>query len=109
MMREFGSPSAVTVRRERFTRQPQATTFVDYLLPSICEVPMTEKAALVTPSPVAPLGAKGCGEGSMHTAPAAVMCAVNDALAPLGVLAREVPASPHRLWKLLHDTGLHKE
>jgi CO/xanthine dehydrogenase Mo-binding subunit len=89
--------------------QPQATTFVDYLLPSICEVPMTEKAALVTPSPVAPLGAKGCGEGSMHTAPAAVMCAINDALAPLGVLAREVPASPHRLWKLLHDTGLHKE
>lgn len=89
--------------------QPQATTFVDYLLPSICEVPMTEKAALVTPSPVAPLGAKGCGEGSMHTAPAAVMCAVNDALAPLGVLAREVPASPHRLWKLLHDTGRTKE
>ncbi|MFO1510220.1 MAG: xanthine dehydrogenase family protein molybdopterin-binding subunit [Steroidobacteraceae bacterium] len=89
--------------------QPQATTFVDYLLPSICEVPMAEKAALVTPSPVAPLGAKGCGEGSMHTAPAAVMCAINDALAPLGVLAREVPASPHRLWKLLHDTGRTKE
>lgn len=88
--------------------QPQATTFVDYLLPSICEVPMTEKFAMVTPSPVAPLGAKGCGEGSMHTTPAAVMCAVNDALAPLGVLAREVPASPHRLWQLLHDAGLRQ-
>jgi len=85
--------------------QPQATTFVDYLLPSICEVPRTHKAARVTPSPLAPLGAKGCGEGSMHTAPAAVMCAVNDALAPLGLLAREVPASPQRLWKLLHEAG----
>jgi len=41
----------------------------------------------------------------MHTAPAAVMCAVNDALAPLGLLAREVPASPQRLWKLLHEAG----
>ena len=83
--------------------QPQATTFVDYLVPTIGEVPITGKAALVTPSPVAPLGAKGCGEGALHTAPAAIMCAINDALAPLGVLAREVPATPQRLWKLLHD------
>ncbi|MBV6423923.1 MAG: Carbon monoxide dehydrogenase large chain [Steroidobacteraceae bacterium] len=82
--------------------QPRSTTFVDYLLPTMNEVPETEKFALVTPSPVAPLGAKGCGEGALHTAPAAVMCAVNDALAPLGLMAREVPASPHRLWKLLH-------
>ncbi|MBV6416515.1 MAG: Carbon monoxide dehydrogenase large chain [Steroidobacteraceae bacterium] len=83
--------------------QPQATTFVDYLVPTMNEVPVTEKFALVTPSPVAPLGAKGCGEGALHTAPAAIMCAINDALAPLGVMAREVPASPQRIWKLLHD------
>jgi CO/xanthine dehydrogenase Mo-binding subunit len=77
------------------------STFMDYLLPTIKEVPMTEKAALVTPSPFSPLGAKGCGEGAMHAAPAAVMCAVNDALAALGVLATEVPATPNRLWKLV--------
>jgi CO/xanthine dehydrogenase Mo-binding subunit len=67
------------------------------------EVPPTEKVAVVTPSPFTPLGAKGCGEGAMHTTPAAVMCAVNDALAPLGVLAREVPAAPKRLWKLISE------
>jgi len=77
------------------------STFMDYLLPTIHEVPMTEKAALVTPSPFTPLGAKGCGEGAIHATPAAVMCAVNDALAPLGVLATEVPATPNRLWKLI--------
>jgi CO/xanthine dehydrogenase Mo-binding subunit len=77
------------------------STFMDYLLPTIHEVPMTEKAALVTPSPFSPLGAKGCGEGAIHAAPAAVMCAVNDALAPLGVRATEVPASPNRLWELI--------
>ncbi len=79
------------------------STFMDYLLPTINEVPMTEKAALVTPSPFAPLGAKGCGEGAIHAAPAAVMCAINDALAPLGVRATEVPASPNRLWKLIRE------
>ncbi|MCG3169899.1 MAG: Caffeine dehydrogenase subunit alpha [Pseudomonadales bacterium] len=76
-------------------------TFMDYLLPTIAEVPMSEKIALTTPSPFAPLGAKGCGEGAIHTAPAAVMCAINDALAPFGVRAREVPASPDRIWSLL--------
>ena len=81
--------------------QPLATTFMDYLLPSIHEAPMTQMKALVTPSPFTPLGAKGCGEGAIHAAPAAVMCAVNDALAPLGVRATEVPASPNRLWELI--------
>jgi CO/xanthine dehydrogenase Mo-binding subunit len=77
------------------------STFMDYLLPTIHEVPMTEKAALVTPSPFTPLGAKGVGESAMHTTPAAIMCAINDALVPLGVRALEVPASPNRLWKLM--------
>jgi CO/xanthine dehydrogenase Mo-binding subunit len=44
--------------------QPLATTFMDYLIPTIHEAPMTEMKALVTPSPFTPLGAKGCGEGA---------------------------------------------
>ena len=83
--------------------QPLTTTFMDYLLPTIHEVPMTEKAALVTPSPFTPLGAKGAGEGAIHTTPAAVLCAINDALQPLGVRATEVPATPSRLWQLIQD------
>ncbi len=79
--------------------QPLVSTFMDYLVPTINEVPMTEKAALCTPSPVAPLGAKGCGEGAMHTTPAAIMTAITDALTPLGVIADETPASPNRVWK----------
>jgi CO/xanthine dehydrogenase Mo-binding subunit len=79
------------------------STLMDYLLPTIHDVPMTEKAALVTPSPFTPLGAKGVGEGAIHTTPAAVLCAINDALSPLGVRATEVPATPNRLWKLIRD------
>jgi CO/xanthine dehydrogenase Mo-binding subunit len=85
--------------------QPLVSTFVDYLMPTIHEVPMTVKDHLVTPSPVAPLGAKGCGEGAIHTTPATLLCAINDALAPLGKEMLETPASPHRLWKLLHEPG----
>ncbi len=79
------------------------STFMDYLLPTINEVPMTEKAALVTPSPFTPLGAKGCGEGAIHAAPAAVMSAINDALSEMGVTATEVPATPNRLWELIRS------
>lgn len=81
--------------------QPLVTSFQDYLLPTIHDVPATEKAALVTPSPFTPLGAKGAGESAIHTTPAAVLCAINDALAPLGVRACEIPATPQRLWRLL--------
>lgn len=83
--------------------QPLVTTFVDYLMPTIHEIPMAKKGIVVTPSPFSPLGAKGCGEGAIHTTPAALMCAINDALSPLGVEIRETPASPHRVWKLLQQ------
>jgi CO/xanthine dehydrogenase Mo-binding subunit len=83
--------------------QPLVSLFSDYLLPGIHEAPMTEKGIVVTPSPVAPLGAKGCGEGAIHTTPAAIICAINDAIHHLGVQVRETPASPNRLWKLLQS------
>ena len=84
--------------------QPLTTTYMDYLMPTVNEIPALVRDEVVTPSPFTPLGAKGCGEGAIHTTPAAVMCAVNDALAPLGTLAREVPAAPNRVWKLIRET-----
>jgi CO/xanthine dehydrogenase Mo-binding subunit len=80
------------------------SSFMDYLLPTLNEIPVTEKDIVVTPSPFTPLGAKGCGEGAMHTTPAAILSAINDALAPMGVRATEVPASPDRLWKLIRGS-----
>ncbi|MAG32574.1 MAG: carbon monoxide dehydrogenase [Deltaproteobacteria bacterium] len=77
------------------------SSFMDYLLPTINEVPAMEKGIVVTPSPFTPLGAKGCGEGAMHTTPAAILSAINDALVPMGVRANEVPATPNRLWSLM--------
>jgi CO/xanthine dehydrogenase Mo-binding subunit len=77
------------------------STFMDYLLPTISDVPALVMGEVVTPSPFTPLGAKGCGEGAIHTTPAAVMSAINDALVPLGTRANEVPAAPNRIWNLI--------
>jgi CO/xanthine dehydrogenase Mo-binding subunit len=83
--------------------QPLVVTFMDYLIPTVFEVPMAEKFAVVTPSPFTPLGAKGSGEGAIHVAPAAIFCALNDALAPLGVELTYASATPERLWRLIRQ------
>jgi len=78
-----------------------AGTFMDYLVPSANEAPTVEVQHLVSPSPFTTLGAKGLGEASSMTAPAAIANAVSDALAPLGVRITELPITPSRLWHLL--------
>jgi carbon-monoxide dehydrogenase large subunit len=84
---------------------PISTTFMDYLIPTAAEVPMIEYGHIETPSP-GPGGYKGVGEGGAIGAPPAVVNAVNDALAPFGVRATQLPLSPDRIVELLdRDTG----
>lgn len=85
--------------------QPLTASFGDYLIPTIHEIPRLEKTEVVTPSPFSPLGAKGCGEGAIHTTPAVIMCAINDALAHMGTRLNETPASPQRIWNAIHAVG----
>jgi CO/xanthine dehydrogenase Mo-binding subunit len=85
--------------------QMLTSSYMDYLMPTIMEVPAAEEHEMCTPSPIAPLGVKGVGEGAIHTTPAAVLCAVNDAIAPLGVQITEAPMSPLRVWKALQGAA----
>ena len=71
-----------------------ATSFMDYLLPGATEVPGIEVIHQESPSPKVPGGFKGMGEGGAINSPAAIVAAVNDALAPLGVVANHTPVSP---------------
>jgi aerobic carbon-monoxide dehydrogenase large subunit len=48
-----------------------------------------------------PLGAKGCGEAGTIGAPPAIMNAILDALAPLGVAALDMPATPERVLRAM--------
>ena len=81
---------------------PTATTFMDYLLPTATEAPDLEYGHVITPSNT-PGGYKGLGEGGAICAPAALLNAVRDALAPLGVSITEQPLSPDRVLRLIND------
>ena len=67
---------------------------MDYAMPRADDVPSFKLGNKVTPCPHNPLGVKGCGEAGAIAAPAAVMNAVHDALAPLGVKHVPMPATP---------------
>jgi carbon-monoxide dehydrogenase large subunit len=54
-----------------------------------------------TPCTTNPLGTKGCGEAGAIGSPPAVINALLDALAPLGVREFDMPASPHRVWQAI--------
>ncbi|TMI99290.1 MAG: xanthine dehydrogenase family protein [Alphaproteobacteria bacterium] len=74
----------------------------DYLVPMAAEMPDIEVGHVVTPTADSELGAKGAGEAGTAGAPAAVMNAVNDALAPLGArLITEMPITPTVVLKAL--------
>jgi aerobic carbon-monoxide dehydrogenase large subunit len=72
---------------------PLTTTFMDYLLPTACEVPDVEYGHVVTPADT-PGGYKGVGEGGAIGSPPAVINAVADALAPLGARITGTPLGP---------------
>jgi len=79
---------------------PLSSTFVDYLLPTTTEVPPIEYGHVEIPGPGVG-GYKGVGEGGAIGATPAVINAINDALAPLGVSLTRLPASPAAIVELL--------
>jgi carbon-monoxide dehydrogenase large subunit len=83
--------------------QPLSTNFGEYMLPLATDVPHLEISHMETPSPLNPIGVKGVGEGGTILAMAAVIGAVDNALAPLGVRIREAPISPQRIVELLNE------
>jgi carbon-monoxide dehydrogenase large subunit len=81
--------------------QPLTTSYLDYVLPSACEVPRIEIVHLVTPSPLNPLGVKGAGEAGTIGAPAAISGAIEDALRPYGVKVTRLPVNPSRIIEMM--------
>ncbi len=76
-------------------------TFLDYHLPTAVEMQPVEVGHVETPSPLNPLGLKGAGESGIIPAQAAMVNAIEDALAHLGVRLYEFPLGPSRLWELI--------
>jgi carbon-monoxide dehydrogenase large subunit len=82
---------------------PMTSSFLDYLIPTIGEMPDVIAATTETPSPHNPLGAKGIGESGTIGSTPAVQNAVIDAVSHLGVRHIDMPLTPERVWRAMHQ------
>ena len=92
--------------------QMTSATFMDYAIPRADALPSFTTEISEVPSTSNPLGLRGGGEGGTTPALGAVVNAIVDALAELGVEHLEMPATPERVWRAIqtarareHSTG----
>jgi carbon-monoxide dehydrogenase large subunit len=81
--------------------QPLTVNYADYLLPTADTIPPIEIHHMESPTPVNPLGVKGAAESGTIGAPAAIVSAIEDALAPFDIVIRGLPVTPARLRALI--------
>jgi carbon-monoxide dehydrogenase large subunit len=77
-------------------------SFMDYCMPRADRFPSFNVETNEVPSKNNPLGVKGGGEAGTTGALAAMMNAILDALAPLGITRLDMPATPQRVWQAIH-------
>ena len=81
--------------------QLQTGSFMDYAMPRAADTPNFEVLHHPVPTSSNVLGAKGCGEAGCSGAIPASMSAVLDALADVGVIEMDMPATPLRVWSAI--------
>jgi carbon-monoxide dehydrogenase large subunit len=89
--------------------QNRSGSFADYLLATAVEIPPIEVVSQHTPSQHTPTGSKGMSEGGVMGAIGGLPSAVNDALAPFGVVVDRQPLSPMYLRELLRGRSTQKQ
>lgn len=80
-------------------------SFMDYALPRADDMPNIAVESSPTITRTNPLGIKGAGEAGCVGGMACTMIALLDAVRPAGVTELPMPATPHALWKALHDAA----
>jgi len=88
--------------------QPLTTSLADYMLPMATDVPTCAIAHVETVNPLNPLGVKGAGEGGTIPAAAAIVAAIENALAPFNVHFAETPLLPERIVAALRAAGAYE-
>lgn len=78
-------------------------SLMDYALPRADDMPMLDLHWAPTASPNSLIGAKGVGEVSSIGAPGVIVNAVLDALRPLGIEHLDIPLTPEKVWRAIHD------
>jgi carbon-monoxide dehydrogenase large subunit len=94
---------AVLLERSAYSEDGsfQSATFMDYLMPTACDVPRIEIEHLETVPLDADVNFRGVGEGGMIVAPPTVVNAIEDALSPFGVRIYEQHLPPARILELI--------
>jgi carbon-monoxide dehydrogenase large subunit len=87
--------------------EPLVGSFSDYAMPHATDLPAFETDHTEIPTSLNPLGVRGVGEGATIGATPAVVNAVLDALAPLGVTEVPIPMIPMRVWHAI-ETAKHR-
>jgi carbon-monoxide dehydrogenase large subunit len=87
----------------------RSATFMDYLLPTTCDIPRIEIAHLETVPLDADVNFRGVGEGGMIVAPPTIVNAVEDALSPFGVRICEQHLPPARILELIAEAESDQE
>src|SRR3954469_9080706 len=82
-----------------------AGSLMDYAIPKAEFFPPFEVERTETPTDVNPLGVKGAGETGTIASTPAVVNAVMDALAPLGIVHVDMPLTPGRVWRAMRETS----
>jgi aerobic carbon-monoxide dehydrogenase large subunit len=79
----------------------QSATFMDYLVPTACDIPRIEIEHLETVPLDTDVNFRGVGEGGMIVTPPTVVNAIEDALSPFGVRIHEQHLPPARILELI--------
>jgi len=95
---------------EKVTYDPESgqllsASFMDYAMPHADNMPNVSIVSNGDPTPSNPLGAKGGGEAGTVGALPAVTIAVADALRAVGAKEFDMPASPERVWRAIHEAA----
>jgi carbon-monoxide dehydrogenase large subunit len=78
-------------------------SFLDYGMPRADDMVHFDCANNPVPTKINPLGIKGAGEAGNVGGLGAIMNAVVDALAPLGVTHIDMPATPEKVWRAIRE------
>ncbi len=90
---------------DRATGQLLSGSFMDYVMPRAADLPDLDIHLHGVPTASNPLGVKGAGQAGAIAAPPAVVAAVLDAVAPMGVTHLDMPLTPERVWRALNGAG----
>ena len=101
VMQGLGQAVMEQVVYDRDSGQLLSGSFMDYAMPRAADIGAIKVESNPCPTKLNPIGAKGAGEAGTVGALPAIVNAVLDALAPLGVTHIEMPTTSQRIWQAM--------